>query len=164
MPLQACGCHNTLLIWLIDFLITFGKRIISPLHGASGWQAQCTILKVPIPMGGTSRFIVNGGYIGTNRGGATILLGYPHISWKAWLGHNQPQSRVQEELVIAHILAVELPKSLERTVFCCCHVCRTFNDVKSPSMWDWIFWSETEREMRSPFLQKMRQELNCGNI
>jgi hypothetical protein len=65
----------------------------------------------------TSRFIVNGGYVGTNQGGATILLGYPHISQKAWSGHNQPHSRVREELVIAHILAVELPNKPQTNYF-----------------------------------------------
>ena len=142
----------------------------SPLHGASGWQAQCTVLKIPIPIRRTSRFIVNGGYVDANQGGATIHHGYPHISQKAWLGHNQPQSRVWEELVIAHILAVELPNKPGTSWFFLfldfkgSRICRTFNNFEFPSMWDWIFWSETERKMRSPFLQKMRQELNYGDI
>ncbi len=60
-------------------------------------------------MGRTNPFIVNSGYDGANRRGSAIHHGYPHISQKAWSGHDQPQSQVCEQLVIAHILAIELP-------------------------------------------------------
>ncbi len=66
----------------------------------SGWWVWHTILKIPIPVGCTSRFIVNNGYIGANQGGAAVHHGCPHLPQKARSGHNQSHSRVREAFVI----------------------------------------------------------------
>jgi hypothetical protein len=92
MPMcrSMCGHVNASLIWIDGCRLCLANTCHLPIMLRLADKLDAEFSKYPKPMGCTSCFINNSGYLGKNQGRVTIVT-LTHLEWPG-RGHNPPHS------------------------------------------------------------------------